>query len=233
MILGAIGQRRRRRRRRPRGRVRRRGDPRPVDGGADDDLQHVDRVGRPRRDDRARRDDLRVPRGTARTRRRARSGSARSTTGASLRSDPGRRVRHPSRRRRRRARPAGDLGHESRAWSCPSTAPCPTRPSFDDADDRIADERALAYMDLRPGQRIDEIAIDRVFIGSCTNSRIEDLRAAAEIVAGRTIDPRVTGLVVPGSATVRRQAEEEGSRPGVPRRRLRVAPRRVARCASG
>jgi 3-isopropylmalate/(R)-2-methylmalate dehydratase large subunit len=65
-------------------------------------------------------------------------------------------------------------------------------------------------MDLRPGQRIDEIAIDRVFIGSCTNSRIADLRAAAEIVAGRKIDPRVTGLVVPGSATVRRQAEEEG-----------------------
>jgi len=88
------------------------------------------------------------------------------------------------------------------------TVPDPA--SYDDPADRTAVERALAYMDLRPGQRIDEIAIDRVFIGSCTNSRIADLRAAAEVVAGRTIDPRVTALVVPGSATVRRQAEAEG-----------------------
>jgi 3-isopropylmalate/(R)-2-methylmalate dehydratase large subunit len=88
------------------------------------------------------------------------------------------------------------------------TVPDPA--GLDDPSDRIAAERALEYMDLRPGQRIDEIAIDRVFIGSCTNSRIADLRAAAGIVAGRRIDPRVTGLVVPGSAAVRRQAEEEG-----------------------
>jgi 3-isopropylmalate/(R)-2-methylmalate dehydratase large subunit len=86
----------------------------------------------------------------------------------------------------------------------------PDPSSFDDATDRAAAERALAYMGLRAGQRIDEIAIDRVFIGSCTNSRIEDLRSAAAIVAGRTVDPRVTALVVPGSAQVRRQAEEEG-----------------------
>jgi 3-isopropylmalate/(R)-2-methylmalate dehydratase large subunit len=65
-------------------------------------------------------------------------------------------------------------------------------------------------MDLRPGQRIEDIRIDRVFIGSCTNSRIEDLRAAAAVVEGHTVDPRVTALVVPGSATVRRQAEKEG-----------------------
>jgi 3-isopropylmalate/(R)-2-methylmalate dehydratase large subunit len=86
----------------------------------------------------------------------------------------------------------------------------PDPASYDDPADRVAVERALAYMDLRPGQRIDDIAIDRVFIGSCTNSRIADLRAAAAIVAGQRIDPRVTGLVVPGSAAVRRQAEEEG-----------------------
>jgi 3-isopropylmalate/(R)-2-methylmalate dehydratase large subunit len=86
----------------------------------------------------------------------------------------------------------------------------PDPSSIEDATDRAAAERALAYMDLRPGQRIDQIAIDRVFIGSCTNSRIEDLRAAAAVVAGRTVDPRVTALVVPGSAQVRRQAEEEG-----------------------
>ena len=79
-----------------------------------------------------------------------------------------------------------------------------------DPADRAAVERALVYMALRPGQRIDEIRIDRVFIGSCTNSRIADLRAAAKIVAGRSINARVTALVVPGSATVRRQAEAEG-----------------------
>jgi 3-isopropylmalate/(R)-2-methylmalate dehydratase large subunit len=65
-------------------------------------------------------------------------------------------------------------------------------------------------MALRPGQSIEEIRIDRVFIGSCTNARIEDLRAAAEIVRGRTVDPRVKAMVVPGSAQVRRQAQEEG-----------------------
>lgn len=67
---------------------------------------------------------------------------------------------------------------------------------------------ALAYMGLRPGQLLEDVAIDRVFIGSCTNSRIEDLRAAAAILAGRKA--RVPGLVSPGSAQVKRQAEEEG-----------------------
>jgi len=92
----------------------------------------------------------------------------------------------------------------------PVTGTVPDPASYDAADDRAAVERALAYMDLRPGQRIEDIAIDRVFIGSCTNARIEDLRAAAAIVAGRTVDPRVKALVVPGSASVRRQAEDEG-----------------------
>ncbi|KAA2236009.1 3-isopropylmalate dehydratase large subunit [Salinarimonas soli] len=67
---------------------------------------------------------------------------------------------------------------------------------------------ALAYMDLRPGQPLTGIRIDRVFIGSCTNARIEDLRAAAAVLAGRTA--RVPGLVSPGSSLVKRQAEEEG-----------------------
>ena len=92
----------------------------------------------------------------------------------------------------------------------PVTGTVPDPASYDAADDRAAVERALAYMDLRPGQRIEDIAIDRVFIGSCTNARLEDLRAAAAIVAGRTVDPRVKALVVPGSASVRRQAEDEG-----------------------
>jgi len=79
-----------------------------------------------------------------------------------------------------------------------------------EGDDRVAAERALEYMALRPGTAIEDIRIDRVFLGSCTNSRIEDLRAAAAIVAGHKVAPTVKALVVPGSARVRAQAEEEG-----------------------
>jgi 3-isopropylmalate/(R)-2-methylmalate dehydratase large subunit len=91
----------------------------------------------------------------------------------------------------------------------PVTGRVPTPDDFE-GDDRGAAERALAYMGLRPGTPIEDITLDRVFLGSCTNSRIEDLRAAAAIVAGRRVASSVTALVVPGSAKVRRQAEEEG-----------------------
>ncbi|HXF99083.1 MAG TPA: 3-isopropylmalate dehydratase large subunit [Gaiellaceae bacterium] len=79
-----------------------------------------------------------------------------------------------------------------------------------DPDERAAAERALAYMGLEPGTPLQEIRVDRVFIGSCTNARLEDLRAAAAVVAGRRVHPRVRAMVVPGSAAVKRQAEEEG-----------------------
>jgi 3-isopropylmalate/(R)-2-methylmalate dehydratase large subunit len=72
------------------------------------------------------------------------------------------------------------------------------------------DERALHYMDLRPGTPIDEITLDRVFIGSCTNSRIGDLRAAAEVISGRKVADSVYAMVVPGSAQVKAEAEREG-----------------------
>ena len=72
------------------------------------------------------------------------------------------------------------------------------------------DERALHYMDLAPGTPIDEIKLDRVFIGSCTNSRIGDLRAAAEVVSGRRVADGVYAMVVPGSARVKAEAENEG-----------------------
>jgi len=78
------------------------------------------------------------------------------------------------------------------------------------AERRAAAERALAYMDLAPGTPIANIRIDRVFIGSCTNSRIEDLRVAADIVRGRRVAPHVRAMVVPGSGLVKRQAEDEG-----------------------
>ncbi|SEA54935.1 3-isopropylmalate/(R)-2-methylmalate dehydratase large subunit [Bowdeniella nasicola] len=79
-----------------------------------------------------------------------------------------------------------------------------------EAAEREAVEQALAYMDLAPGTKLRDIAVDAVFIGSCTNGRIEDLRAAAEIMRGRTKHPDVRVLVVPGSARVRLQAQAEG-----------------------
>jgi 3-isopropylmalate/(R)-2-methylmalate dehydratase large subunit len=72
------------------------------------------------------------------------------------------------------------------------------------------DERALAYMALEPGTAMEAIAIDRVFIGSCTNARLEDLRLAATVIRGQTVHPKVRAMVVPGSASVKQQAEAEG-----------------------
>src|SRR5437868_7015181 len=80
----------------------------------------------------------------------------------------------------------------------------------DDPADREAIDGALRYMDLRPGTPIKQIAIDRVFIGSCTNARIEDLRAAAAIANGHKVASTVRAMVVPGSAKVKAQAEAEG-----------------------
>ncbi|MFD5554181.1 3-isopropylmalate dehydratase large subunit [Streptomyces sp. NPDC127068] len=79
-----------------------------------------------------------------------------------------------------------------------------------DPVERNAAERALEFMALRPGTAMRDIAVDVVFIGSCTNSRIEDLRAAAAVLRGRRVAPSVRALVVPGSAVVKRQAEAEG-----------------------
>jgi 3-isopropylmalate/(R)-2-methylmalate dehydratase large subunit len=86
----------------------------------------------------------------------------------------------------------------------------PDPASYSDPSERAAVERALTYMALEPGTPIRDIHIDRVFIGSCTNARIEDLRAAASVVSGRRVAEGVRAMVVPGSAKVKRQAEEEG-----------------------
>ncbi len=86
----------------------------------------------------------------------------------------------------------------------------PDPADYEDADERDAVERALQYMDLTPGTPLSEVRIDKVFIGSCTNARIEDLRTAATVVAGRRVAEGVHAIVVPGSAQVKRQAEAEG-----------------------
>jgi 3-isopropylmalate/(R)-2-methylmalate dehydratase large subunit len=86
----------------------------------------------------------------------------------------------------------------------------PDPSQFADPDEQAAVERALQYMDLAPGMPLVDVRIDKVFIGSCTNARIEDLRAAAQIADGRRVAAGVQAIVVPGSAQVKRQAEEEG-----------------------
>src|SRR5690606_36471010 len=86
----------------------------------------------------------------------------------------------------------------------------PDPSQFSSEVERRAAGRALAYMDLEPGTPMQEIRIDRVFIGSCTNGRLPDLREAANVVAGRKVAPGVHAMVVPGSQQVKRQAEEEG-----------------------
>jgi 3-isopropylmalate/(R)-2-methylmalate dehydratase large subunit len=82
--------------------------------------------------------------------------------------------------------------------------------SFGDPDLRAAAERALTYMDLRPGTPMRDIAVDTVFVGSCTNGRLEDLRAAADVLRGRRVASGVRMLVVPGSMEVKQAAEREG-----------------------
>ena len=118
--------------------------------------------------------------------------------------DRGRReLRHRGRGRRRLALADGHLGDEPRAGGrghrrgARAASPRP-------------EERALRYMDLEPGRAIQEIELDRVFIGSCTNSRIGDLREAAAVVEGRKVASTLSAMVVPGSAQVKAQAEAEG-----------------------
>jgi len=96
------------------------------------------------------------------------------------------------------------------AQSVPVSGRVPDPATVEGAQARELAERALLYMDLRPGTAIQDIPVDRVFIGSCTNGRIEDLRAAARIAAGRRVAGRVQAMVVPGSGLVKLQAEAEG-----------------------
>ena len=92
----------------------------------------------------------------------------------------------------------------------PISGVVPSPDDFADEASRDAVRRALEYMALSPGTALDSVGIDRVFIGSCTNGRIEDLREAAGVVEGRSVAAGVSAMVVPGSTAVRRAAEREG-----------------------
>ena len=96
------------------------------------------------------------------------------------------------------------------AQAVPVTDVVPDPGQFDDPGQREAAARALEYMDLAPGTPITGISVDHVFLGSCTNSRIEDLRSAARVVAGRKVKTGVSAVVVPGSMQVKAEAEAEG-----------------------
>jgi 3-isopropylmalate/(R)-2-methylmalate dehydratase large subunit len=90
------------------------------------------------------------------------------------------------------------------------TGHVPVPAEIADDNKRRAAETSLAYMGLKGGEKITDIAIDRVFIGSCTNGRLEDLRAAAKMIEGKTKNAHVNAMVVPGSGIVKEQAEAEG-----------------------
>lgn len=92
----------------------------------------------------------------------------------------------------------------------PLSADVPALEDFTNDNDRQSAERALEYMGLTPGTPLREIPVDTVFLGSCTNARIEDLRAAAEVLDGRKVADSVEMIVVPSSTRVKLQAEEEG-----------------------
>jgi 3-isopropylmalate/(R)-2-methylmalate dehydratase large subunit len=92
----------------------------------------------------------------------------------------------------------------------PVTGAVPDPAAAKTEGDRRGAERALEYMGLKPGTPVEQITVDRVFIGSCTNSRLEDLRAAARVAQGYRVHPKVNALVVPGSQEIKQEAEREG-----------------------
>ena len=170
-------------------------------------VQHVDRGWRPRRHDRSGRDDLRVPQGPPA--RPERSGLGRRRGGVVRPRSDDDAVFDAEVELGLRADALRHVGHQP-GQGLPLGESVPDPESFADESDRLAAQNALAYMGLEPGTPLRDIRVDTVFVGSCTNGRIEDLRAAAAVVKGRKVADGVRMLVVPGSARVRLQAEAEG-----------------------
>ena len=172
----------------PRRRVRGPGDRGAQHGGPHDRLQHDHRGRRPRRDDRPRREDLRVVhrRGAPGRSKGRRACRRRSRAGASCRTDEGAEFDTEVVIDASAISPQVTWGTNP-GMVRPVTESVPDPEQMESPADREEAERALHYMALEPGTPIEEISVDRVFIGSCTNSRIGDLRAAAEVIAGRTV----------------------------------------------
>ncbi len=126
-----------------------------------------------------------------------------------LQSDAGR-VRPRGEARRRGAAADRHLGHEPGGRGLGHRPGAGSRTEIEDENQRASKRRALDYMGLKPGTKITDITLDRVFIGSCTNGRIEDLRAVAKLVDGKKVHPDVSAMIVPGSGLVKAQAEAEG-----------------------
>ena len=171
-------------------------------------MQHVDRGGRARRPGRARRHHLVLSHGPA-DGAQGREWEQALAYWKTLPSDPGAHYDTEI------TLEAADIVPQV-TWGTspqdvlPITGAVPDPAKESDDFRRRAMERSLEYMDLKPGTRLADIAVQKVFIGSCTNSRIEDLRAAAAVAKGRKVAAGVNALVVPGSGLVKQQAEEEG-----------------------
>ncbi len=182
--------------------------------------QHVHRVGRQGRHDRAGRDHLRLPEGPPARARRAPTGTPRVEY-----------WRDAAHRRGRGLRHRGDPRRQPRSARSSPGAPTPGQGAPLDARragpggrspteaERTAARRALEYMDLRPARRCATSPVDVVFVGSCTNGRLEDLRAAADVLRGHQVADGVRMLVVPGSA-----AGARGRRGGGPATRSSPTP---------
>ena len=127
-----------------------------------------------------------------------------------LPSDPGANLRQVQRLPRQRYRTAGHLGNQPRSSAKCQRQPIPDPSEFENLTDQKTTRDSLDYMGLTAGTPIQDVKLDRIFIGSCTNARIEDLRAAAAVLKGHHVSSDLDAMVVPGSGRVKLQAEKEG-----------------------